>query len=150
MANEITVRASLQIRKGGQTYQSQPTAYTADLEGAGYGPTPGLILAALAGSQVDFSQLTSFGHCFLRNMEDPTVLDPTVYWVDYGIYDQTLGKFYPLGRVRPGRITVLELSPYLQEQMGTGTGSAAGPDSTRLMLKAHGIAQSMSVEAFDE
>jgi hypothetical protein len=151
MSNEATVRTSLQIRKANTDgdmvlvdYQGRPTDFRCDVTGS-KGPTPGAITASILGTVVDFSQLTVPGLCRIMN-EDPT------NFVEYGINENTTGKFYPLGEVGPGESYVLKLSRWLGREWtepGTGTGTSEGSDNS-LMIRADTAACNVLVEAFEK
>lgn len=134
MANEIAVRTSLQVRKGNLTYQSQPTAFNADLTGS-KGPTPGSVTVSPAGTNIDLSQLTELGGlCRLMNLDADN-------FVEYGVWDGA--EFYPLGELLPGETYVLRLSRNLEfGEVGT-----AMLNSLRLRANANDV--NVLVEAFD-
>ena len=126
MSNEATLRVSLNIKTGSMDFRSSPTAFNADVSQASQG-SPGGMTVAVTGTDVDMSQITIPGFCWLQN------LDPTNY-VEYGIKDSISGNFYPLGELLPGECYLLRLSRYiLQELAGTGTGIVA---SSTFHLKA--------------
>ncbi len=138
MANEFSVRTSLQLKIGNQNYQSQPTSFQATQVGLG-GPTPGQITALTTGTDVDLSQLVTPGLCRLMN------LDPTNY-VEYGIRDPGTGSFYPLGEIQPGETYVLRFSRNLLEAfVGTGTTG----DVNKFTIRASVASCKVLVEAFE-
>lgn len=139
MSNEVSVRVSLQIRKG--FLDEKPSAsYRADMAGS-KGPTPGAFTVTTDGTDVDLSELITPGFCFLKN------LDATNF-VEYGIWEPATSKFYPLGVLRPGRAFVLEFSPNLfEEYEGTGTGTSAPTNTFR--MKANGAPCNVAVEAYE-
>lgn len=140
MANEATVRTSLQIRTGNITYQSQPSAFQADVAGA-KGPTPGAFTVTTLGTDCDLSELSQAGLCRIQN------LDETNY-VEYGIFDPQTNLFYPLGELLPGESYVLRLSRnILEEYVGTGTGTT-GPTNT-FRFKSNTAECDVLVEAFE-
>lgn len=142
MANEIRVQTSLQIRKGSQVYQSQPTSFNADMAGS-RGPTPGAILISRNGTDVDLSQLTALGGlCRLMNLDDTN-------WVEYGVYEPATFRFYPLGEILPGESYVIRLSRWLGYEVGTGVGTGSIGGSNTFRLKANAAACVVLVEAFD-
>ena len=140
MADEASIRASLQIISGKLEYRSQPTVFTADVAGA-KGPVPGALAASTAGTDVDFGELTTPNLCRIMN------LDATNF-IEYGIWDPEGSTFYPLGELLAGEFTVLRLSRNLQEEYGTGTGTT-GANTNRLRLKADTAACNVLVEAFE-
>lgn len=140
MANEAQITAALTIVKGNVQYASRPSAFVASVSGA-KGPTPGSFSASIAGTDVDLSNLTSPGLCRIANQDD-------TYSVDVGIYDPETARFYPLIRLLPGEFYVIRLSPNVQEEYGTGTGTL-GADTNRMRVKAITAAAQVSVEAFE-
>lgn len=124
MANEAQIRASLNVKIGNLDYRSSPTSFNATASVA-KGPTPGGLTISTLGENIDLSELTTPGLCRIHN------LSPT-YYVQYGIYDVTLGEFFPLGELLPGEFTIFRLSRVLGRQyIGTGTG-VTGQTSLRL------------------
>lgn len=141
MASEARITANLQIIKDTLQYQSKPTAFVADVEGK-KGPTPGAVAITTAGTDIDFSQLTTPGLCRIQNLDDTN-------YVEYGIWEPTGSIFYPLGELLPGEFFVLRFSRNLQEQYaGTGTGTT-GP-TNRLRFKANTASVDVLVEAFEK
>lgn len=122
-------------------YQSQPTTFTVDVSGT-KGPSPGAIQVTIAGTDVDFSQLTTPGLCRIMN------LDPTNY-VEYGIRDVASRKFYPLGEILPGETYVLRLSRNIQEEYYPSTGTGTTGDIDKFHIKANKAACNILVEAFE-
>lgn len=142
MANEITVRNSLQIRKGHLDFQSKPTLYKADMTGLD-GPTPGTITCAVApGTDVDLSELSTPGMCWVMN------LDATNY-VTIGIRDPESNKFYPFLELLPGEFTLFRLSRNVEEEFATGTGTV-GADTNRIRIVANTAACNVAVFAFEK
>jgi hypothetical protein len=72
MSGEAQIQLSLNITKslgGNLNYRSYPTTFNADVSGA-IGPTPGAILVATAGTDVDLSQITTYpGLCRITNQD---------------------------------------------------------------------------------
>jgi len=141
MANEATIRTSLKIAKGNLQYQSLPTTFIADVS-EGTGPTPGEISISTSGTDIDLSQVDVPGLAFIQNRDDTN-------YVDYGIYDPETFKFYPLGRLYPGEGFPIRISPRIQEEYGTGTGSI-GPGTNRLRFQAHNSSCRVLVNVFGE
>ena len=136
MANEATVRSSLQIKVGNLTYQSQPTAFLADVSSAN-GPTPGVVAATTTGVNVSLSALTTPGLCRVMN------LDSTNY-VILGVYDGA--SFFPLMELLPGESYVFRLyRNFGDEFVGTGTPS----DVNTLRVMGVGGTCNVLVEAFE-
>jgi hypothetical protein len=146
MSNEARIQTSLNIQKSSGTiqqldYRSSPNSYQVDVTGA-KGPTPGAMSASVAGTDVDFSQLTQPTLCLLHNQDGTN-------FVEYGVWDPEGSKFYPLGELGPGEVHVLKLSRNLQEEYGTGTGTT-GANTNRLRLKADTAACNVFVGAFEK
>lgn len=143
MADEATIRCSLHVVKGSLVYQSNPTGFRADVNGA-KGPTPGAIAVPLTGVAVSFSELTTPGLCRLMNLEAAGG-----NYFEFGIRDPGLNVFYPLGEVLPGESYVLRLTRnLLEEYSGTGTGTTT--PGNQFWLKANGAALTALVEAFEK
>lgn len=140
MADEASIRCSLQIINSPLEYGSKPTQFNADVSGI-KGPSPGAVAVSTAGTDIDLSELTTPGLCRIMN------LDATNY-VEFGIWDPEGSKFYPLGEILAGETYVLRLSRNLQEEFGTGTGTT-GDDTNRLRFKADTAAVDVLVEAFE-
>lgn len=138
MANEATVRASLQIRLGNLFYQSNPTTFQASV-GVAKGPVPGAITVGVGGTNVDFSQLVLPGLCILQNLD-------TINRVEYGTWDGA--KFHPLGMLLAGEVNVIRLADKFTTDYGTtGTGSAT--PAAKFRLRAYGAPCVVKVEAFE-
>lgn len=142
MAGEITVTGALAINKEKLSYQSLPTSFTADMDGTPDGPTPGAITATLDGTDIDFSELESFGVCRIQNLDSTN-------FVDVGIVDPETEKFYPILRLLAGESFPMRLSPNLQEEYGTGAGTGTtGANTNRLRIKADTAPCNVIVDAF--
>jgi hypothetical protein len=138
VAADATIRISLQIRKGNLNYQSQPTGYTVSIATA-KGPTPGALAVPTAGINVDLSELSHPGFCWIQN------LDSTNY-VRWGIHDGA--TFHPVGKLLPGEFVLVRLDETLgEEESDTGTGTT-GPVNF-LYLKAHTAPCNVRVEVFE-
>jgi len=142
MANEATVRCSLNIRKGHLNYESRPSEFRATVSGT-KGPSPAAITITQTGTDVDLSQLEDPGLCRLMNLD-------TINYVEYGIWDPETERFYPLGEILPGEFYVLRLSRMVGFEVATGTGTAdAGGGTNRLRIRANVASCIVSVEAFE-
>lgn len=139
MTNEASIQSNLRLSVGSLNYQSRPTQFYADVSAA-KGPTPGNVLCALTGTNVDLSELTTPGLCRIMN------LDSTNY-VEVGIYDGA--SFYPLMELLPGESFVFRLARNLNEEYGTGTGTT-GEGINTLQIKARTAACQVLVEAFEK
>lgn len=139
MANEIKVHASIQINHDNLKYPpTGPTSFSADQDLA-LGPTPGLVLASVAGTVIDLSALTTPGVCEITN------LDETNY-IQFGVTDGTY--FYPLGEVLPGEKWPMRLYRSLGSREATpGTGSSNILD---FMIRADTAACYCVVSAFNK
>lgn len=139
MANEVTVRSSLQILSGDNQIQTQPTDFKADITSF-KGPTPGAIEVTVAGTDVDLSQLTTPGYCRIMNQD-------ATNFASGGIWDGV--TFYPLLEFPPGESYVVKLSQNLGEEYGVGTGTSGAAINT-FRLKADTAAVNVLVEAFEQ
>lgn len=143
MADEATIRSSLQIVKGDLNYQSQPTTFQADVSTA-KGPTPGAVLATTAGTDVDLSALTTPGLARFQN------LDASNY-VEVGTWDPENLLFYPLLELLPGEVQVVRIARNLSQEVGTGPGTGtAGPSTNKLRVRANAAACNVFVEIFEK
>jgi hypothetical protein len=140
MADEATLRISLSIRKGNLTYQSQPTAFNADVTGTN-GPAPGAFNVSTDGTNVDLSELTTPGLCRLMNLDDTN-------YVEWGVWDPDTSRFYPLGEILPGESYVIRLSRHLTSEYAA-TGTSVPDTNNTLRLKANTAACKCVVEAFE-
>lgn len=138
MANEATVRTSLQIRTGNLDYQGRPTSFQADVPTA-KGPYPGNQVAKTTGTDVDFSGLTTPGFCRFMN------LDGTNY-VRVGVSNGTI--FLPFMKIPPGHSYVLFLDDLLGEEI-VGSGTQSDAHGSRVHLIAHLAPCNVLVEAFE-
>jgi len=139
MADEARITSSLFISNVGKlVYQSQPTAFTADVSTA-KGPTPGVVVATTAGVNVDLSVLTVPGFCRIMNLDSTN-------FVEVGIWDGS--TFYPMLDILAGHFVTVMLSASLGDEFGTGTGTS-GPGINRLRVKADTASCNVVVEAFE-
>lgn len=145
MAREARWLSELVVKKaaadGYTDYRSsqQSNVNYADVTGD-KGPTPGVIAVSTSGTDVDLSELTTPGLCRMRN-EGASV-------ITYGIWDGV--EFYPLGEMQPGESYVIRLSRFLNQSIGTGSGSTAYDGTTyTLRLKAYLATGQAKVEAFE-
>ena len=139
MANEATIRSSLQIKVGNLDYRSNPTSFQADVSVA-QGPTPGLVTVTTDGVDVDLSELTIPGLCRVMNLDDTNFMEG-------GIWDGS--TFYPLFDWLPGEFFDVRLSACLGEEFSTGTGTTGAPVNT-FRLKADTASLFAIVEAFEK
>jgi hypothetical protein len=141
MANEVQIRNSLRIKIGNIEYQSNPTAFNADMFGEN-GPSPGSMNIPTDGRDIYFEELVTPGWCFMQNLDDDN-------YVEYGIKDPQTGVFYPLGELGPAETTVFQFSRNLQEQYtGSGTGTT-GPENY-FHIKANVAACKVLIQAFEK
>jgi hypothetical protein len=140
MANEATVQSSMRIAKGEIDYSSRPTSFQADVSGA-KGPVPGAFSAAITGTNLDLSQLTTPALCRIQNLDSTN-------FVEFGAYDPDTEKFYPIGELLPGESYVLRISRNLGWEYGTGTGTT-GAENNVIRFKADTAAVNVLVEAFE-
>lgn len=140
MANEATVRSSLQILNGLQEYQSRPTVFQADMSAVG-GPTPGEVSVPTDGVDISLATLTQPGLCRIMNLDSSNR-------IEYGIRDTVNNLFHAIGEVLPGETFVLRLSRYLQQEL-VGTGTTPSGTPTTFHFKADVAACKVLVEAFE-
>lgn len=142
MANEATIRSSLQIQKGNLDYRSYPTQFQEDVAGS-IGPTPGATLCAVApGTDIDLSELTNPGLCKIHNIDSTN-------FVRVGVYDPESEIFYPFMKIKAGKFYIFQLAPDFGQEFATGTGTV-GPETNKLRIIADTAACVVVVEAFEE
>jgi hypothetical protein len=138
MADAI-VNTTLQINKGHLQVNRQDQVEV-DLV-AGFGPTPGAIIATVEGTDIDLSLLNTPGLCRIHN------LDPVNY-VQLGVWNPDQSEFYPIMRFLPGEAFTVRLDPDINEEYaGTGTGTTGQLNTYR--VKAQNEACDVVVEAFE-
>lgn len=146
MSNEATIVNQVIVRKidaSGNVqleYRSTPTSFRMDVTGT-IGPAPGAILITTAGVTVDFGGITTPGLLWFGNLGDTNPFD-------IGIWDPDNSKFFPLAVVHPHRFWALELSPRLNAEYGTGTGTSGASDN-RLRVKAVGGSTYGRIDGFE-
>jgi hypothetical protein len=157
MANEVQVRATLNILSSQLNYKSTPSAYNANLpygNNPAKGPSPGAITVTNVGVNVNFSQLVQPGLCFIQNLSTQTNVSATdnTGMVEYGIWDPSVQRFHPLGELLPGEFHIIRLSRHLMVEYGTGpgTGTIAGVHTNSLRIRSMTpTPQLVRVDAFD-
>lgn len=142
MANEATIRSSLQINANNLQYGNRKTTFKADVERR-KGPTPGAITVDVLGTDVDLSELTTPGLCQLENQDSEN-------YVTYGIYSSDTDTFNPLGELLPGEVFVLRLSRHISTQYdgGVGTGTVDAFNSLRFVANTAPVV--VFIGAFDK
>ena len=161
MANEVTLNATLNIRKldaDGVTElvkRSYQGSFRDDMAGA-RGPSPGVVTAldrAGGGTQVSFAQLTRPAWCWFEHLGRTSGAAATAAdHVSVGIYDPEDRKFWPLFELLPGMRVPLLLSRDLGETyIGPGTGTGGQGETAKLMLVAYpaGASQNVNVEGYE-
>lgn len=125
MANEITVRSGLTVKKNNVNYNASPSGFTTSMSGEG-GPYIGTINVTEDGVDLDLSVIDTPGICRIQN------LDTTAY-LQVGTWNPDQSEFYPLLRFKPGESFVFRLDPDINEEYeGTGTGTSGQLNTTRL------------------
>ena len=127
---DVTIRASLTIKKNSLDYSSKPTSFTADLTGE-LGPTPGAFSAATGGTNADLSQLTTGGYVLIRNLEASG--GNFVTWGEF-----SSATFHEVGELGPGEFSVFKFS----RTFVSGSGE--------LRFVADTASVNVSVEAFEK
>lgn len=141
MADEAQVRASLQVRVGNLFYQSNPSAFNADVSTA-KGPTPGAVTVTTYGTDISLAELTTPGLCRIMNIDDTN-------YVEVGVYDPETDVFYPFIELLPGESYVVRLTRnFGEEYAGTGTGTTSA--TNRLRAKANTADCVVLVECFEK
>lgn len=159
MANEARITVSLVVSgPNGQQFTSQPQSFTADISKAG-GPAPGGFLASRSGTRVDLSNLTQAKWAWVYNIGvdvNGNSLEGTAgqeytwtNWTEWGVVDHLTGNFYPVFELLPGEGIVFPISRYINQEIGTGSGTAPGPDSVSFTVRSVGVASKVLVMAFE-
>ena len=141
MANEATINSGLSINNSPLSYTAKPGSFRATVTGV-KGPVPGAFEVSTEGTDVDLSELTTPAFCRIMNLDSTN-------FVEYGIWDPDISKFYPLGEIQAGETYILRLSRNLFAEYGTGTGTS-GPDTNTFRFKADSAALDVIVEAFED
>lgn len=144
--SNVRVYSSFQIINAGAgnlNYKPGLTSFLGDMLGT-KGPTPGVLSISTAGTDVDFSQLNTYGGlCEIANLDATNFLT-------WGIWNVANSLFFPVGEVLPGEQYVLRLSRFFGEDyQGVGTGTDAST-ANRLRLKANTATIVATVKAFDQ
>ena len=139
MANEVTIRFGVRIRKGNVNYRPPDRQYRAHIESESpAGPTPGSILVTTEGTDLDFGDIVDPGFCFITNIDNAGGSN-----ISIGPYDPETDRFYPIyeiapGEVQPGRLdSLLGWESYPASATGTGTGTSGQTTRLRLRAKSH-------------
>ena len=138
MADEATIRASLQISKGNVSYRSYPDNFTADVAGE-KGPSPGAVTVSDEGTDVDLSEITNPGFCRIYNQGSTTLV--------IGVWDGT--AFHALQDVLTGEHYIVRLSQFVGDQFGTATSTATTGTGNTLRIKSIGGSGTALVEVFE-
>jgi hypothetical protein len=109
MANEATVNSSLSVVRGNLHYQSQPSAFRADVATT-RGAAPGGVTINTTGVDIDFGSLVGPSLCRIMHVGTTGI-------VEYG--KKAGGTFYPLGEMLAGETYVLRLSRNLEASSQT-------------------------------
>lgn len=146
MADEITIRTSLLIRKNSLHYQSNPQTFRASMTGYD-GPTPGAVTVPTTGVNIDLSQLTTPGICWIQNLgRADGVVDAEAY-VTLGVDDAS--QFHPFIELLAGEFYAIRLSRnFGEEHSEGGTGTSGTINNLRAM--AHGASQNVIIHAFEK
>lgn len=139
MANEITVRNSITIRKGNLSYFPRSSAFQEDMSDD-KGPTPGFLTISTDGENVTFGELVTPGRVRIQN------LDPDNY-VEFGIHDGTL--FHPLGEVLPGTEVTFRFSRNFGEELNVAPGTGSTAPVNYFFIKANTAPCGVVVDCFE-
>lgn len=101
MTREARMQTSLLITQNGVIREKREITYFEDIS-ACKGPTPGEIAVSTSGVDVDISELTTPGQCYMENR------DSTNY-VEYGVYYNGT-VFVPFGELGPKKGVNFKLS----------------------------------------
>lgn len=142
MANEATLNLSLYINQptGLGQWRSSIPSFRANVVGT-IGPTPGGIIATVAGVDINFGSLTIPALCVIQNY------DPTNF-VEWGMWDPVYSEFMPLGEVLPLEGYIIRLSRRFGFVEGVGTGTTGSGRTLR--VKANTAPCDIFVGAFQK
>lgn len=134
MSNEIRVTSTLRITKAGppsvQYNGMGPNSFTADF-GGNKGPVPGAINVTVYGTDINLSELVVPAWTEVANQGSTTI--------DIGIWDSTLGNFYPFMKLLPGWKFTFCLSDQLHQYSGPpGTGTGPHTDVVKVHARSRG------------
>ena len=125
MANEISVRAALNVDNGNLQYQSTPSEYTANMLSKN-ATSPGVVTATPTGvwmfgmgtQGINFSALEQPSMSWIQNLDNTLSVTVGLYWPDNDcflpVFDLLAGEFVPLrlskflGSIFPGTGTTNE------------------------------------------
>jgi hypothetical protein len=142
MANEVSIRTSLQVKAENINFQS-PSVNSGDDLGVFKGPCVGTISVTTAGTPIDFTQMERVGWCFIQNQS-------TESYVDYGIYITSLGEFFPLFEIPPGVAVVTKFSKFFTTEYDVeGTGTGTTNSISEFMMKARTADANVLLQCFD-
>lgn len=121
-ATDATVYAGLQVRKGSVFFPAGLNAFSASIAAdPAVGPSPGYVLAPPEGVHVDLSKLSvgglSPGLGIIRNLLNPA---QSSNFVEYGVFDQDLDRFFLWNEALPGEQYPFRISRYFGFEMGSG------------------------------
>lgn len=146
MADEATIRASLQIRKtsGSITMINENVSEGfSDTVAGTKGPCPGALTVPPGGKVVPLDELSTPGWCIIKNVS------PTES-VEWGIRDPDSNRFYPVGEIGPGQTA----GPFkfsrnvLEEYTGTGTGTSS-PGNQFFMTAMGSVDAVVQIKAYE-
>lgn len=146
MSREVQASARLSIRDAGQRidWKTPQRSFSFDLADT-YGPTPGVILATVHGTDVDLSAIDVLGWCFFHNLDE-------VNYVQVGIWDPSAPRFHPFMRLPPTFAWPVLLDEFLQWEFGSGPGTGTGTlgaEDKRLRVRAYNQSCRVRVEAWN-
>lgn len=131
----------MSVRKANSVWTAPQTAFNGTVAASpAKGPAPGAFTAAVTGTNVDLSQLSTPAYCFITNMDDTN-------FVTVGVWDPVHAEFHPLMELLPGEGYPLRLSRRLGQEKGTGTGTYFN-EGSRLRVVADTAPCVVKVEAF--
>lgn len=144
MANEGQISIGLQITKiisGIKLIEERiQSGYRFTVTGE-KGPLPGAFTVAVAGTDVDLTEITNLGGiCTFKNQDDAN-------FVSWGAWDGI--EFIPIGELLPGEEFIIRLSRNLGQEYGAGTGTTGAGNKT-WRFKADTAPVNVLVRAFDK
>lgn len=139
MADEITIRTSIRVRKGNLNYAPPSAIFSEDISDD-KGPTPGFLTISTDGENVTFGELVTPGRVQIQNLDDTN-------YVEFGIHDGTL--FHALGEILPGTEVTFRFSRNLGEEATVAPGTGTTAPVNYFFIKANTAPCGVNVFAFE-
>lgn len=145
-STDAVVFTGLQVRKGSVFFPAGNTSFNCAIEAdPAVGPTPGYILAPPGGVHIDLSKVSVGGLApglgIIRNLLDP---NQSSNYVEYGVFDQDLDRFFPWNEALPGEQYPFRISRFFGFEMGSGV-VTTGTIGSNVVFHVKGVGGSVPV-----